>query len=188
MELINKLRTFWYVFKYQYMFRKGLFGHDTLIRCKLKISGQGKVVIGNNCRFEADPWGDDYVTIYTHRKHARINIGNNVNMRATRLGSHLSITIGNNVVIENASVYDSDFHNIDSTKRDDGFNEGDRMVVIGNESYVGCESLCSKGTILENRTIMLPMSFAGAKKFPPKALISGMPARQIKYQQIENSP
>jgi acetyltransferase-like isoleucine patch superfamily enzyme len=178
--MTDQLRTLYYKLKYQYLQRKATFGPGTLIKCKLVISGPGKVVVGNDCVFAADPWGSDYNTLYTHKPHARIIIGNRVVLRATRFGSHLSIEVEDNAVLENASIYDSDFHNIDASKRDENFNVSDRKVVIGKNSYVGCECLCSKGTILASNVIMLPGSVIGTKTVSDASKICGNPARVLK--------
>jgi acetyltransferase-like isoleucine patch superfamily enzyme len=179
-DLIQKIRTFWYITKYQYILRKATFGPNTMIKCKLLIVGPGKVTIGSGCKFESNPWSEEYVTLYTHLPKARIVIGNNVTMRATRFGSYLSITVGDNAVLEYSSIFDSDFHNLDATKRDEDFNEGDRPVVIGEGSYVGCECLCSKGTILGKHVILLPGTVIGTKKIPDTSLVCGNPARVMK--------
>ncbi len=178
--MIDQLRTLYYKITYQYILRKATFGSNTLIKCKLVVLGPGKIHIGSNCLFESDPWGDDYVTLFTHLPHARILIGNRVVLRATRFGSHLEITVEDNVVLENASIFDSDFHNVDASKRDENFNEGDRKVIIGKDSYVGCECLVSKGTILTQKVILLPGSVIGTKKIPAGRLLSGNPARKAK--------
>ncbi len=179
-KIKDRIRTLFYVTKYQHILRKATFGANIKIRCKLKITGPGKVTIGGNCELARDPWNDDYVTIYTHRPGARIEIGNNVILRATRFGSHLSIKIGDNTILENASIYDSDFHNIDATKRDEGFNKNDRPVVIGEGCYVGCECLCSKGTILSPHVTMLPGSVVGTKTIPANSLVFGNPGKILK--------
>ena len=177
--MIYWLRTFYYKMKYQFLYRNAVFGKGTVIKCKLSIQGPGKIIVGSNSLFDSDPWGEEYITLFTHRPNARITIGNRVVLRATRFGSHLSIIIKDNVVLENASIYDSDFHNIDATKRDEDFNPRDRKVVIGEGSYVGCECLASKGTVLENNVIMLPGSVIGTKIIPGGSTISGNPARKI---------
>ena len=178
-SIIAKCRTCYYVLKYQYLLKKAVFGRGMLISCKLKIKGPGKVFIGDNCLFEANPWGEEYVTIYTHQKRARVEIGNNVILRATRFGSHLQITVKDGAVLENASVFDSDFHNIDATRRDLDFNNWDRPVYIGARSYVGCECLCSKGTNLEEGVVVLPVSMIGTKTVAAGKLIGGYPAKVI---------
>lgn len=178
--VIDKLRTWYTIAKYQYVFRKAVFGKRVVMRCRVSIKGPGRVVVGDGCRFEPDPWGDDHVTLYTHMKKAKIIIGNNVCMRATRFGSHLVIKVCDHVLLENASVFDSDFHNTDASKRDEAFNQNDRKVVIGQGAYVGCEALCSKGTELGAHAAMLPVTVSGTKSFPENTKIGGFPARKIK--------
>ncbi len=176
----DKIRTWYYIVKYQYVFRKAFFGKNSVIKCKLSIKGPGKIMIGENCCFDTDPWGNGYVTLYTHLKKARINIGNNVTLRATRFGSHLKITVRDNSLIESASVFDSDFHNVDYENRDKDFNQNDRKVTIGQGAYVGCESLCSKGSELGSNVVMLPVSVTGTKSFPDNSKIGGFPARILR--------
>ncbi len=187
-DLLITLRTFWYVLKYQFILRRATFGTNIRISCALDIRGPGTVVIGSNCRFETDPWGSDYVTLYTHRKNARIEIGDHVLLRATRFGSHLSIIIKDHAILEYSSIFDTDYHNLDATKRDEirdgGFNEGDRPVVIGEGAYVGCESLCSKGSVLGDRVILLPGTMLGTKKIPDGKIVGGNPGRILKGDDI----
>jgi acetyltransferase-like isoleucine patch superfamily enzyme len=178
-SLIARIRTLWYIATYQYLLRKASFGKNPIISCKLKIIGPGKVVIGDHCRFEKDPWGDDYVTIFTHQKSARIIIGDYVVIRATRFGSHLEIRVEDHAVIESASVYDSDFHNIDATKRDSDYNKGDRQVIVKKNAYIGVESLCSKGTVIGEHAVLLPASVIGTKIVPDNTTACGLPARII---------
>jgi len=173
-------RTIYYKIKYQYILRRARFGEGTRIYCKLIIKGPGKVHVGSTCRFDSDPWGDDMVTLFTHHKNARIHIGNRVTLRATRFGSFLRITIRDDVIIENASIYDSDFHNIDATKRNKDFNKGDKAIIIDKGTYVGCECLLSKGTTLSSKSIMLPTSVLGTKTVSSNTIILGNPGRALK--------
>lgn len=178
--LPSSIRTWYYIFKYQYLYKKAAFGKGVRIDCKLVIRGPGQVGIGDHCIFEPTPWGDEYVTIYTHQPNAQVVIGKNVLLRATRFGSHLGIRVLDGAVLENASVFDSDFHNTDANKRDQGFNAGDRPVTIGARAYVGCESLCSKGTCLGDEAVLLPVSVVGTKKVPVGAVFAGFPAQRVR--------
>ena len=180
MSLLNQMRTIYYRVKYQYGFRRATFGKDISICCKLAIVGPGKVSIGDGCLLLKDPFGNDYVTLYTHRPSARINIGKHVILRATRFGSHLAITVEDGCVLESASVYDSDFHKIDATRRNEGFNANDREVIIGSDSYVGVDCLCSKGTVLGVDIVLQAASVIGTKKIPAGKFIGGNPAMLVK--------
>ncbi len=179
-NMLNRIRTLWYITKYQYFFRKATFGTNTMIKCKLSIVGPGKVKIGSDCIFEPDPWGDGYVTFYTHRRVATIVIGNSVIMRSTLFGSHLSIIIQDNSILDYASFFDSDYHNVDATQRNEDFDKKNRAVIIGKGCYVGTDCLCSKGAKLGDNVIMLPGSMMGAKTIPPNIVIGGNPSRLIK--------
>lgn len=184
-DTITKIRTLWYITKYQHILKSAMFGPNTIIKCKLAIVGPGKVTVGSGCRFTSDPWGEDYVTIYTHHPQAEVVIGNNVTLKAVRFGSHLSIVVEDNAVLEYSSIFDSDFHNIDATRRDENFHEGDRPVLIGEGSYIGCECLCSKGTILGKNVILLPGTVIGTKRIPDNSRVLGNPAK-ILTRKIES--
>jgi len=177
---IHTLRTFWYITKYQHILKRATFGADIRIRCKLVIKGPGKVTIGSACRFESNPWGKEYVTIYTHHPQAKVVIGNNVLLRATRFGSYLSITVEDNTILEYSSIFDSNFHNLDATKRNEDFNKGDRPVVIGEGSYVGCECLCGKGTVLGKHVTLLPGTVISTRRIPDNKTVCGNPVKLVK--------
>lgn len=180
-SLLNRCRSFYYRIKYQYLLDRAKFGKNLRVECRLSIVGPGKVRLGDNCLLTRDPFGCDFVTIYTHREKARISIGDDVILRATRFGSHLSITVEDGCVLESASIYDSDFHNIDATRRNEGFNENDRAVVIGKNSYVGMDCLCSKGTVLGADVRLQAASVIGTKKIPSGKCVGGNPAMPVRY-------
>ena len=178
--LLDKIRTLYYTVKYQYILQRATFGPGTTIRCKLSIVGPGQISIGSNCIISSGSFDDDYVTIYTHQPKAKIVIGNNVILRATRFGSHLSIKIDDGAVIESVSLFDTDFHNIDATMRDKDVNKKDRPVVIGKNCYVGRQCLCSKGTTLNFGVTLLPGSVIGTKTIPEGKFVSGNPAMPLR--------
>lgn len=179
MKIVYYIRTLWVIAKYQYILRRATFGTGVKILGRLDIVGPGKVIIGDNCVFLPDAWGCDYVTLYSHSPKARIVLGNNVVIRGTRMGCFLSIIVEDNVILENASLYDSDFHNIDATIRDEKFHHLDRLVKVGEGSYIGCEALCSKGSVLGENVILHPGSVIGVKRIRDKAMALGNPARLL---------
>lgn len=184
--MLTPLRTLWYRIKYQYLSGRAVFGKGTLIKCRLDIRGPGRVFIGADCILDTDPWGSDHVTLYTHSPNARIVIGNRVILRATRFGAHLLVTVKDGAVLESASIYDSDFHNKDASQRNQNFHCNDRQVTIGEESYIGCECLCSKGTKLGRNVTALPGSVIGTKTVPEGHLIGGNPARVLRVQAMQD--
>lgn len=177
--MLTCLRTLWYRMRYQFLTEKAVFGKGTVIKCRLDIRGPGKVLIGTDCILDSDPWGNEYVTLYTHHQNARIVIGNRVTLRATRFGAHLLITVRDGAVLESASIYDSDFHNKDASQRNLNVHCADRQVTIGEGCYIGCECLCSKGTKLGRNVTALPGSVIGTKTVPEGHIICGNPAKTM---------
>lgn len=186
--MLIRLLTLWYKVKYQFLLRNAVFGKGTLITCRLDIRGPGRVFIGADCILEANVWGSEYVTLYTHQPNSRIVIGDRVVLRATRFGAHLSITVKDDAVLESASIYDSDFHNKDAFQRDQDVHCTDRQVVVGEGSYVGFECLCSKGTVLNRQVTVLPGSVIGTKTIPSGAVVCGNPARILFRGSHLNAP
>jgi carbonic anhydrase/acetyltransferase-like protein (isoleucine patch superfamily) len=180
-----RIRTLWYKVKHQYILGNVSFGPKTVVACRLSIRGPGKIAIGSHCVLSSDPWGGDFVSIHTHQPDARVIVGNRVVMRATRFGCHLSVEIGDGAVLECASVFDSDFHNVDAAKRDDPLQTRDRAVVVGEGSYIGCECICSKGTEVGRHAALLPGTVIGTKTVPDHGIVGGNPARLMRRQEPE---
>ena len=176
-DLAGSLRTWWYRIKYEFLFKKMTLGEGTRIRSRLLIKGPGKVVVGANCILDKDPWGADFVTFHTHHPEALIAIGDNVILRATRFGCHENITVGTGAVLENASLYDSDFHNVDASRRDEDYHHRNRPVIIGDHCYLGLECQCGKGAQLGPSVKVLPLSIIGTRRVPGSATIWGNPPK-----------
>jgi len=179
LSFISRFRGTYYRIKYQYIKKKAVFGNPFHVSCCLKIKGPGKIIIGSNCYISSDAFGHNYVTLYTHDKKALIKISDNVILRGTRFGCYTEINIETGCVIESASIFDSDFHNIDANKRDEAYQQFNRPVSVGQKSYVGLESLIGKGTYIEHDTIVLPGSVLSGKRIKCQSIIAGIPARAI---------
>jgi acetyltransferase-like isoleucine patch superfamily enzyme len=172
--------TCWYKLKHQFVFHNVSFGRGTVVECRLSIQGPGRVFIGSGCRLGPDPWGDDFVSIHTHRPEAEVLIGDGVVLRATRFGCHRKIRVDDGAIVECASVFDSDFHAVDSAGRDDDSGATSREVVIGAGAYVGCECICSKGTRIGRGAVILPASVIGTKGIPENAVAGGNPTTLLR--------
>lgn len=185
MTIFDPVITLWYKLKYQYIYRNANFGKNTRIGCRLVIEGPGKVIVGDNCQILKDIWCDDNVVINTHKKDIKVIIEDDVILRGTKIGANLSIIISKGSVIERAFVIDSDFHNIDVTKRNSDFEMNDRPVVIGANCYLGYDSICSKGTTLFSNVILLAGSIIGNKNIKSALLLGGNPARRMVFNRIQ---
>ena len=148
---------------------------------KIKIEGPGKVYIGENCRINGIK-GDSskYVTIDTHNKNAIISLGDNVSLYAARISSNYKIDIGNNVLIEETGVVDTDFHSIDKERGDPLGEDLSRCQInIGNNVSIGAYSVVTKGVNIGDNVIVVPGSVV-TRSINSGSLVSGNPARAIK--------
>jgi len=125
-------------------------------------------------------FGQNYITLYTHAPEAKIILGNHVVLRSTRMGCFTNIEIRENSVVEGASISDSDFHNINASKRDLDFEKLNKPVVIEENCYIGTECIIGKGTNIGAETILLPGTVIASKHIKPKSLICGIPGRVFK--------
>jgi len=176
-QLYASLKGFFYKAKYEYILGKAVIKLPFYAKCKFDIKGPGKIIIGKNCIIDKTVFHQDYVTLYTHNSNALINIGNNVILRGTRLGCHKNIVIKDFSVIECASIFDSDFHNIDANKRDFDFQENNKSVTIHEKSYIGMEALIGKGTEIGENSIVFPATVVSNKKIPSNSSVMGLPAK-----------
>jgi acetyltransferase-like isoleucine patch superfamily enzyme len=175
----QRLAVFYYRAKYQEILRRAAFGRGLRIWCKLQIKGPGYVRIGKDCRILPTLFCGAHVTLYTHTPEARIEIGDRVVLRGTRIGCHKQVTIENEAVIDDCSLFDSDFHNIDASRRNEDFQQLNRPVVIGAGSYIGTNALIGKGTMIGAESIVLPATFVTGKRFKTGSLIGGFPGKWL---------
>lgn len=156
-------------------------GKGLLLYKKLLIEGPGSVFIGENCIIGGIK-GDKckYVTIDTHSPEAVIRIGDNVRLYAARVSANYGISIGDNVMIEESGVVDTDFHSIDRS-RDDATHEipENCRVSIGNNVCIGAYSIVTKGVSIEDNVAVIPGSIV-AKSIRSECTVGGNPARVFK--------
>lgn len=146
---------------------------------KFRIEGAGRICIGRNFTV-GGIIGDSsqYVTIDTHSPDAVINIGDNVSLFAVRISSKYQIVIGNNVLIEETGIVDTDFHSIDKA-RGTPINENKErcQIHIGSNVCIGAKSVVIKGVSIGDNVVVLPGSVV-SMSVKPGSCVSGNPAKQ----------
>ena len=177
----------YYKLKYQFLLRRARFGRGIRVRCRLQIRGPGHVRIGDGCRILAAPFSGTHVTLFTHRPEAHIEIGERVVLRGVRMGCHQHIRVGADATLDECSLFDSDFHNIDASRRDEDFQRLNRPVVIGSGSSIGVRVLIGKGTVIGSGSIVLPATCTTGKQFKNQSLIGGFPGKWIGHSPSSES-
>lgn len=133
------------------------------------------------------------------RENGTIEIGSNCYIGDhTRIWAADSIKVGNNVLIaHNVNIFDNDTHPTDyMERREDAESiifKGERKnystlhsspIEIGNDAWVGCNSIILKGVKIGGGCIVAAGSVV-TKSTPPFTLVAGNPARVVKNLKSE---
>nr|WP_319569932.1 acyltransferase [uncultured Draconibacterium sp.] len=152
------------------------------------IEKSGKLIIGNNFRMnnglKFNTIGFTQPCTFSILNNARVKIGDNVGMSQTTIVSHEEIIIGDNVKLGGGvKIYDTDFHSLNSKdrqeKQSDIINKKTAPVRIGDNVFIGADSMILKGVKIGNNSIVGAGSIV-SKEIPPNEIWGGNPASFIK--------
>ncbi len=123
--------------------------------------------------------GPHPVTPFTHTPQAEIRIGNNVILNGTRFGCSELIEVGDDCILADCRIFDTDMHSIWPNRRSNEAQVATAPVRLERNVWVGAAAIILKGvTIGENSVVG-----AGAvvsRSVPPNAVVAGNPARVVK--------
>lgn len=154
---------------------------ETDINAKL-----GRIVIGSKCCIRG--------ILEIQRKGGEIYISDRCYIgEYTRIWAAQSITIGNDVLIaHNVNIFDNDTHPIDfmerrvdaeniifNGKRENFSTLKSAPVVIGDDAWIGCNSIILKGVSIGKGAIVAAGSVV-TKDVEPFTLVAGNPAKVVK--------
>ncbi len=163
-------------------------GGKSIIFYKTKIiiasSCDGKVIIGDNVRLGCSDKryhvGMPFPTkLLLDGKKSIIKIGNNSRLWGTYCHASKSITIGKNCVIAaGVNIMDSNGHKTISANRTIG-RDTPQEVIIGDNVWIGVNSIILKGTFIGNNCIVAAGSVVKGH-FQDNQIIQGNPAMAVK--------
>ena len=152
------------------------------------FSDTGKIIIGSNCTigrsFKGYHGGMPFYTcILNDGVGSNIYIGNNTRINGAYIHSSESINIGDNCVIASGvNILDSNGHITYSLDRTVG-RDTPKPIIIGNNVWIGINSIILKGTTIGNNSIISAGSVVKGV-FPENSIISGNPAVLVKKMSI----
>lgn len=120
-------------------------------------------------------------TIIVARYGGKITIGAETGISGSTIYAMDSITIGNRVNIGgNCKIIDNDFHPLQGSKRHPQSPEDikKRPIVIGDDCFIGANSILLKGTILGKNCVVGAGSVVHGT-WPDNSIIAGNPAKLI---------
>ncbi len=148
---------------------------------------QSSIAIGKrtvlNSSFSSNMLGLYQRCIIVARYGGEIEIGENCGISGSTIYAFKHIKIGNYTRIgANCKIIDNDFHPIELEFRHRGLNEQYTRrapIVIGDDCFIGMNSIILKGTTLGNNVIVGAGSVVHGS-FPNNCVIAGNPAKIIK--------
>lgn len=157
---------------------------------------KARITIGDNCIIKSS-FLSNLVGLYcrtiivARNEGAVIKIGNNVGISGTTIYARKRIIIGDGTCIGgNSKILDNDFHPTDLEKRKEllqNANGGDlyelipaKEIKIGNNCFIGCNTIILKGTELGDGCIVGAGAVVSGK-FPDNCVIAGNPAQIIRH-------
>lgn len=168
---------------------KGCSFHGVPIIAKNKTAS---IKIGNGCRIRSavlsNLIGLYQRTIITAKADGVIEIGDDIGMSGVTIYARESIKIGAKCLIgANTKILDNDFHPVDANIRREtpGQFIPSAPVVIGENVFIGCNSLILKGAQIGYNSVIGAGSVVTGK-IPANCIAAGNPARVIKSLDGDN--
>lgn len=143
-----------------------------------------KLEIGDNVQINSNFWsnllGLYQRTIIIARGTGEIKIGNNVGISGTTIYAHDRIEIGDDCLIgANVKIIDNDFHPIDPIERKNNGNIPHKPVIIGNNVFIGMNSVILKGSVIGDNCVIGAGSVVHGV-FEDNCIIAGNPAKVVR--------
>lgn len=180
-DAIAKIRGYFFILKCRYTKKNISIGQGLKMYCKLGIRGRGNITIGRNCIVSGIN-GDkrQYVIIDTGNPEAVISLGDNARLFAARIHAKFEITIGDDFLVEESGIIDTDFHSINPDRGDPQENKEMCRVRIGNRVSMGTRSNICKGVKIGDDVVICPGSIVN-KSIPSGNVVIGNPARNLQF-------
>jgi acetyltransferase-like isoleucine patch superfamily enzyme len=163
-------------------------------RLWIRVQRKGAISIGDhvkiNSRFGSNLIGLTNPAVFQCLENGTITIGNNSGLSSAILSTRSSITIGENVKIGgNVRIFDHDYHSLDFEERRGKEGDGNvktRPVLIGDDVFIGTNSMILKGVMIGDRAIIGAGSVV-TSGVPADEIWAGNPARFIKKPETKQS-
>lgn len=177
-QTLARLRGALYRLRAAFSGQRLAIGPGLRLHGRLRVRGPGRVRIGRDCVVAGIP-GDpsQHVVLDTHRPDASIVIGDRARLYAARISSRWAIELGDDVLVEESSVFDTAFHSIDRERGEPPDESRERCrIVVESRVSIGARSLVGRGVTIGEGALVCPGSVV-TRSLPPRCTASGNPAR-----------
>lgn len=152
------------------------FGKHVIINHKFKVSGPGRLYIGDGANLWAHAEPNSF---HFYSKDAIIRIGKNTRLNGLACHCEQSIEIGDDCLIGSAIIMDTDFHTFEDPEHILHGNSKSKPVKIGNGVWLCGQSVILKGVHLGEKSVV-GFRAVVTKSFPPHVVVAGNPSRIVK--------
>ncbi len=190
--MLKRSTIIFFVFKNILLFKfKGVvFLENFRVRgnIKLSLSENSKLSIGKNFSmtsgFMLNPLGRNLKSMIRVDGNAVLKIGDNVGMSCVSIWAKEKISIGNDVKLgAGVIIMDSDMHSLDFNDRripsKDESAARKKEIIIGNDVFIGLNSIITKGVFIGDRSIIAAGSVV-VNPIPSDEIWGGNPAQFIR--------
>lgn len=157
-----------------------------IVKGKLLIRNSGRCHLGDkntfNSTFDSNPMGLFRPCSVVVTKSGELNIASSCGFSGVSIFCTLKITIGERLFCGgNTSIWDTDFHPINFIDRrnDNNINTKSASIVIGNDVFIGANSIILKNVTIGDRAVIGAGSVV-TKNVPQDEVWAGNPAKFIK--------
>jgi len=146
-------------------------GRNFRVEGSLSIRGPGRIVIGDDVRVGM------HVTPWTHEEDAVVTIGDRVYLNGTRFGCAQAITVGDDCILADCRLMDTDHHGVDPNRRGEYKSA---PIVVGRNVWITIQCVVLKGVSIAQGCTVTPNSVVVGDLPTPDSIYGGNPAVFIK--------
>ncbi|MBC7690597.1 MAG: acyltransferase [Methylotenera sp.] len=139
---------------------------------QLKLSGPGTVILGDDVIMDA------VCTPFTHSRTAVIQIGSCCFVNGTRFGCSERIDIGDECILADARIMDTDFHAVHRNRNLPGMRPEVAPIRIGRNVWIAAGSAVLKGITIGSHSVIAFGSVV-TRDVPEGRIYGGNPARDL---------
>lgn len=178
--LLNRLAPFlrgtFCIIYYRTFKRNVKIGFPFMVGAKIRIIGPGKVYIGKRCAVLENVFKG--LTIVTFSKDSTVIIGNKCALGGITIRCHSKIILGDRVMTAVSLIQDAFFTDLDKDIKRPirSFAYEAKPVYIGNNVWLGADSLVLGGSVVSNDCVVGAGSVCFNVEFKEYSLIIGNPA------------
>lgn len=177
---LSALRALSWVMRARFRLRHGdrvRFGRRVVANLRLDVRGPGSVTVGEDSNLFAFV---GKTRLYTRSPAARVVIGRNVRLNATTVQASELIEIGDDCILGDANLMDTDMHPITADRRHNPDADiSTAPIVLERNVWVGGQAAVLPGVRIGENSVV-GFRAVVTSDVPPNVVVAGNPARVVR--------